>query len=761
MKKIQYILFAIAFFALVPSMNVRAQKETTYSNGLGYSKNISTPDDEGIYTITLEAFTTGNVTVTKKSIPADIVLVLDISGSMSDYMTYTARTSQSYTYNNYPSNANSRYYYLHSDGQYYQVQRWRQYNTGNDRRLRFQVGDTWWYLSGTSATTTMPAGTGGNTTIWTGVLYEGADTRLDILKTSVNNFIDIINDNDLYFVDADGKPDKTKPRDQRLGNRIAIVTYSTNANNATNGLLGLGGGTNDNNGLTSLHATVNGLTAGGGTYPHRGMQQAYGILSPLNDTRQLRTTVFFTDGVPGLYGNWTSTTTFSGGAWGNNVAYREDAFRTANATIYYANQIKNLANDSKGISSSVYSVSVINNPSVETQVYLGKTSSNWLGANNMGWYTDNWNTLANSWNYNHAVYLENTQGQITGTVGARNTDGTNYSFESTSAEGLNDIFETIASSSGGSDADLGGSTVAVMDIVSANFMLPNGADPDQITVYTAACTGGTEGALTFGDPIPAKDNDARYHKITRNPDGTIEWSDEDYDVDEDIEVTIEGTNMIQVTGFDYASNFCGFENGVARGYKVLIEIPVKMDPEAVGGANSDSNEAGSGIYADLDGDGSLDPIVTYTPPKVDLPTNIYIEKEGLKKGESAKFRIERVDKNASEEVKSNPDSPEWEPVTTVFLTNTVGEGHKPMVKVRGLDPNYIYQIVEEPWSWAYTSEAITVTRTDLLITNPFKFKNTPKEGIDKAIRHAESKATNDFIGSGSATYVDSKENVRE
>ena len=374
----------------------------------------------------------------------------------------------------------------------------------------------------------------------------------------------------------------------------------------------------------------------------------------------------------------------------------------------------------------------------------------------MGWYNNDWNTLANSWNYNHVVYLENTSGSITGTVGSRNTDGKNYSFASTSAQGLNEVFETIAGSSGGSDADLGGSTVAVMDIVSANFMLPNGADPDQITVYTAACTGGTEGALEFGDPIPAKDNDARYHKITRNPDGTIEWSDEDYDVDEDIEVTIEGTNMIQVTGFDYASNFCGFENGVARGYKVLIEIPVKMDPEAVGGANSDSNEPGSGIYADLDGDGSLDPIITYDPPKVDLPTNIYIEKEGLKKGESAKFRIERVSKNASEEVKSNPDSPEWEPVTTVFITNTEGDGSKPMVKVRGLDPNYIYQIIEEPWSWAYTSEAITVTRTDLLITNPFKFKNTPKEGIDKQIRHAESKATNDFNGSGSVEYVDSK-----
>ena len=694
MKKIQYILFAIAFFALVPAMNVRAQKETTYKNGLGYSKNISTPDDEGIYTITLEAFTTGNVSVSKKSIPADIVLVLDVSGSMAFDM------------------------------------------DGEDPEYRW-------------GQPTNPD-------------FDPNNVRLDALKDAVNNFIDIINDNDLYYVDADGKPDKSKPREQRLGNRIAIVTYSTNANNRTNGLIPLGNSLTDNSGVTSLKTTVNGLTADGGTYAHRGMNMAYGILSPLNDTRQLRTTVFFTDGEPGLSASWTNTNTTpnQGRAWGA-VQRREDTFRTANATIYYANQIKNLADASKGIISNVYSVSIINNPGVQTQVYLGKTSSNWLGANNMGWYDNNWNTLANSWNYNHVVYLENTSGSITGTVGSRNTDGKNYSFASTSAQGLNEVFETIAGSSGGSDADLGGSTVAVMDIVSANFMLPNGADPDQITVYTAPCTGGKEGALTFGDPIPAKDNDERYHKITRHPDGTIEWSEEDYDVDEDIVVTIEGTNMIQITGFDYASNFCGFdEDGNARGYKVLIEIPVKMDPEAVGGANSDSNEPGSGIYADLDGDGSLDPIVTYDPPKVDLPTNIYIEKEGLKKGESAKFRIERVDKNASEEIKSNPNSSAWEPVTTVFLTNTVGEGHKPMVKVRGLDPNYIYQIVEEPWSWAYTSEAITVTRTDLLITNPFKFKNTPKDDIDKVIRHAESKATNDFIGSGSATYVDSKENGR-
>jgi len=668
MKKISFILFAIAFFAFVPAKNVQAQKTTKYDKGLGYSKNISTPNDKGIYTITLEAFTTGKVEVEKKSIPADIVLVLDVSGSMA-------------------------------------------YDMGRD---------------------------GGN-----------SNQRLNALKNAVNSFIDIINENDLK--DPDGKD-----REQRLGNRIAIVTYSTNANNATNGLIPLGSSLTDNSGVTSLKTIVNGLTADGGTYAHKGMEMAYDILSPLNDTRQLRTTVFFTDGVPGLWGSWTESDNeyhdsiynwperqYSNRYRTYYIPQRVDTYNTANATINSANNIKNLANESKGIISNVYSVSIINNPGRQTQVYLGKTSSNYLGATTMGNWNGTWNSDTAMWNNGN---------------GTRNTSTTNFSFSSTSQDGLKEVFETIAASSGGSDTDLGGSTVAVMDIVSANFMLPNGSDPSQIKVYTAQCTGGADKALTFGNKIPAKTNTARYHKLTRNDDGTISWSTEDYDVDDDINVTIEGSNMIQVTGFDYTSNFCGFdENGDPRGWKVLIEIPVKMDPEAVGGANSDSNEPGSGIYADLDGDGSLDPIITYDPPKVDLPTNIYIEKEGLKKGESAKFRIERVSKNASEEVKSNPNSPEWEPVTTVFLTNTEGDGSKPMVKVRGLDPNYIYQIVEEPWSWAYTSEAITVTRTDLLITNPFKFKNTPKTDIDIKVRHAESKVTNDFFGTGSSESIHSKE----
>ena len=41
-----------------------------------------------------------------------------------------------------------------------------------------------------------------------------------------------------------------------------------------------------------------------------------------------------------------------------------------------------------------------------------------------------------------------------------------------------------------------------------------------------------------------------------------------------------------------------------------------------------------------------------------------------------------------------------------------------------------------------------------------KFKNTPKTDIDTKNRHAESKAINDFKGTGSFDWVDSKNNER-
>ena len=62
----------------------------TDKNGLDLSKTVRANED-GTYTITLEAFTTGTVTTEQKDVPLDIVLVLDQSGSMNDSFGNTKR----------------------------------------------------------------------------------------------------------------------------------------------------------------------------------------------------------------------------------------------------------------------------------------------------------------------------------------------------------------------------------------------------------------------------------------------------------------------------------------------------------------------------------------------------------------------------------------------------------------------------------------------------------------------------------------------
>ena len=71
----------------------------------------ATPNDDGTYTITLEAFATGEKITSeiKKDIPTDIILVLDQSGSMADPMSV-------YNFAPYTNKSNSEYYKLRHNG---------------------------------------------------------------------------------------------------------------------------------------------------------------------------------------------------------------------------------------------------------------------------------------------------------------------------------------------------------------------------------------------------------------------------------------------------------------------------------------------------------------------------------------------------------------------------------------------------------------------------------------------------------------------
>lgn len=98
MKKIYlYLLSAIASLAFVPAVTAQTITEVigeeltfkssgyTIKNNVGISKQVSSPmtDGSGRYWIKLEAFATGEASVITNSKPSDILLVLDVSTSMT------------------------------------------------------------------------------------------------------------------------------------------------------------------------------------------------------------------------------------------------------------------------------------------------------------------------------------------------------------------------------------------------------------------------------------------------------------------------------------------------------------------------------------------------------------------------------------------------------------------------------------------------------------------------------------------------------
>lgn len=276
-------------------------------------------------------------------------------------------------------------------------------------------------------------------------------------------------------------------------------------------------------------------------------------------------------------------------------------------------------------------------------------------------------------------------------------------------------------------------------MVSQSFQLPEGATGD-IHVYFANCSGvDDKGFLTFDEE----------HKM-ENP--------EDENDPMHVTITVVG-DKITATGFDYSANWCGRDETSQSNYhgmKLMIEIPIEMSDDAVGGINVGTNGPGSGIFID-----GSQPLIYFEEPHVSLPTNLHIKKEGMGPGECATFEIFRKKLDPKE-----GESADWE--TTPFKTVIVICGlNDNTVKLMGLDPHYLYKIVEKAdWNWNYDFDKITdaegtvISETnevtsDQLITNPFIFVNKTNSK-NASIRHAESAVSNDFRNSGKQEGISSK-----
>ncbi len=703
MKQIfKYILIGLSLFSV--STTALAQHVT---NGIGTNKTVSAEDGDGNYTITLETWATGGTTVVTSAAPADIVLVLDLSQSMTQnygsQVTYTARTSQGYSYNGY---GNNQYYYLHTDGEYYRVYRDR---AGSNRDcVLYFTADRTYYLSGTSVTTTPPTDVDSNTgTIWTGVLYNQTNTnisRLEALQDAVERFIEVIYHNDNY------KDDDTY-RDEPLGNRLSIVTFGgpQNNTNVTRINSDLTAVTNANRTKNdSMIADLLALTNNGinnsdhyGTYADEGMVHANTVLNGISATRKeesSRTVVLFTDGAPGSGPGWTTGT----GA--------TNSIPTSNRAIAAALTAKTTH------TATVFTVVLGGIANTDMEHYLDYTSSNYPEATNL-----------------------TNPGQAAG-------GETDYSKEA--GDNLSGIFTEIAHASGGSERPVDSST-QVRDVVSSSFVIPDGFNTNDVV-------------FKVFDVVSINDNtwveNTTYDKsgisavIGTNAEGKSTLTVQGFDY------SLDDTPKNSGNGNWVGPRYIGGQY-VDKGRKLQIQFKIKSISGATGGDGTNTNDPASGVYV-KDAQGNYVCLNNYDMPHADLPVILVIKKSGLKHGESATFEIERCrplhwDENKTLEEnkaameynaigKPKPDG-NWDDWSKVILTNKGADRAEVTKTLMALDPHYIYRVNEDAWGWAYEMTGATVggeiPNTSTVEVNPFTFTNTDKKGV---VKHAEAVTINHF-----------------
>lgn len=539
-------------------------------------------------------------------------------------------------------------------------------------------------------------------------------TKIASLRSAVKNFITTIkNSNSNVIADDNGK------------HRIALVLYSTNVYTGT-GLNSLISASDVNpNVLDSNNPST-------GTYSGRAMQRALAIIQQESNaghytdselhqnSKRSRIVVFFTDGDP------------SSSSEGLNC-------------IVAANSIKN------NYGGVVYSVGLFTSTSTTAptrqSTYLKYTSSD---------YNDK------------TVYPPSRNDGTWEMVSEK------YSFLVDKEDKLNNVFSSIAETEGQSGAELGSTSTVTVDVVSASFTLPEGADKSSIKTYTAKCIGAATDEdgnyITFTD-TDGKEKIKEFLFDTKVPTAGsalfngVEVDDSEFD-----------DNIISTKGFDYQKYYCAAEQnngeytGNFDGYKLVIEIPIIINPKSVGGPNTDTNDPQSGVYiTDEQGHRLPTPAASFNRPTLPIPVNLVVRKYNMYKGESAKFIVERANAYDSDGklikvVQANPKAGEiawstfeenatWTPLMTFVLTGD-GTSTYDEFSATGLSDRYYYRIVEEGWSWSYTSEALTSTNTYLQKTNPFEFSNSKGETTRK---HAESIVTNIFEAGVDPVTVDSRE----
>lgn len=377
------------------------------------------------------------------------------------------------------------------------------------------------------------------------------DRRLTALKTAVNNF-------------AESVAAKAKGSDGQYGGeddvnyRIAVVEFASEAYNLTNGLVDM----DTSRGLTQVKNAVSGLQAGGDTYPATGLDMANSIFdaNPISgDGQRGRVVIMFTDG----YHAENGTDNINYTLCDNAIASAQTSKRTYGATVYTVG-IFSGANPNSNIDTNF---DYGNRRDAEKQL---------VAANRYMHYTSS--------NFQNAKSLRN----------GGEKSGSSYYLAASNANSLNDVFKSISQTIGSTPVELTRTSV-LRDVISDSFTLPEGYTDGDIKAYSVSC-----------------------ESSTKNADGTYTYTWKTTPDADKYDVTVADDNKtINVTDFDYAANWVDqYDVGGSKshGKKLVVEIPIVLDPDATGSV--DTNGPASGIYASADAETAF---ANFKTPTVYVP----------------------------------------------------------------------------------------------------------------------------------------------
>lgn len=713
----KYILTISA--ALSFSVFAQAQVTAGYKNenGVSTGKSVTGPNSDGTYTVSLETFATGTSTVTKTSTPVDVIMLLDVSGSMEQPKGTTTQLSNNTNISyNTVNNSDVTYFYRDDDGDFDKI-----YTEVRNNRyyLYYDYGAGRVYLTNNGGSSYRPNGaTSADQTIFSTsnsrVVCTAKESRMDALKPAVKAFINSIAYNASHYADSTERVD-------HINNRISLIQFSASSSSYTKTLCNL---TTVEGNVATLEGYVNGLTSGGGTYTAGGWSLVTNQLSN-TDANSNIVVVMFTDGDPS--DGYTAIGSSDGGS---TNAYR--AKNSYNAQVFTV---------------GLFTKSPM--PNDPTWQYLNYISSNYPTATGS----------ASSMN-----------------PGSGGSDQGFYKDASGDVD-LTKIFQDISGSIGGSEKEIGTDT-QIRDMVTSSFTVPSG----------------TASALTV-EVWKVDRASQKWVKESTNPTGiTAKIGKKTYPGELDGEGQPVQRDTVGVTGFDFSKddttegagdgNWVGirYDNSTTpatqfyAGRKLVISFKVREVNGATGGIGTATNTAESGVYVKKE-DGTYENVNAYEVPHTTLPVTIKITKTGLRHGESATFQIFKIapkrdtlvsvitGQRDSVVMRYNPigkplpnehaytpkptddahdilEGKGWDKWSKVILTNKGADKVAVTKTLVSLDPNWVYMVTEDDWSWSYTTTGTGEYQTTSTVEiNPFKFNNTEKTGVPK---HAEAVTINHF-----------------